>query len=106
MRRQLENNNYDHEAMKRLDLKSYLEVFKPVLSRRQTIAVNVFTRLNRERDYSSISDRCFPMVIKSKHIIDDWEKLNQPIAKEFLLLLVQSIDDAFIDFSLEQLKNG
>ena len=105
MRDQFDNAG-NKDNIKRMFPEDYKRIYDPKLSRRQKLAVHVFSILNRERDYDVVGGRRIPSPIKKRDIKSEWKSLTQPINFDFLLLMVQSIDDVFTDYSLEQLKNG
>lgn len=105
MKRQFDNAG-NKDNIRRMHKDIYDEIYNPKLSRRQRLAISVFSTLNRERNYDVVGGRRIPSPIKKHDIKQEWETLTQPINFDLLLLMVQFIDDTFTDYSLEQLKNG
>ncbi len=97
----------DKEVLTQLfGVDEYTERTNPKLSRRQRLALEQFQILNRERTYLSMGDRIKPDYIKQLDIERIHGKLVQPISLEFFTILIQSLDDTFIEVSTEQLSNN
>lgn len=77
----------------------------PKLSRRQTIALNAFQDLNRNRTFISLPTRLKPNYINDLDISAAHAKLHTPISLEFFSILIKALDDTFIQFSDEQIHS-
>ncbi len=84
----------------------YNSIYNPVLNRRQRIALDAFFMLNRDRDYTSTGSYLKPLNIKTGTIKAYFETLTKPIDFGVFKMLIQHLDDVFIDFSAEQVANG
>lgn len=76
------------------------------MNRRQKIAMRAFFSLNRERNYINTGIGLKPLNIKEIDIKNKYDLLTSPISFDIFKNLIQALDDVFVEFSLEQLKNG
>ena len=68
--------------------------------------MDAFIELNRERSYVNVGGPLRPDYIKEHVIRQHYKNLLYPISYEFFKVLIQALDDAFIDFSIGQIKDS
>ena len=94
------------ETLKKFYAAEYNDIFSPKLNRRKSVAFGAFWDLNRERQHEQTPNGLKPAHIKTVDIKAYHSEMLSPISFEHLKIFVQNLDDAFIEFSVESLRNG